>query len=102
MKEANSDVMGAIRSDLDALREDLKALAGDVSALRGVAASGAKREIENASAAISDMIENAGQAVSQQAREHVSSARSAVKDNPLIALAMAFGLGVALSRAVRR
>lgn len=100
-RDANGDVMGAIKSDLDALREDLRTLAGDVSALRGVAANGAKREFDHATGAIGDMLENTGQAVAEQAREHVSSARNAVKDNPLTALAVAFGLGVLLSRAAR-
>lgn len=80
----------AIKSDIDTLREGLSALVKDMSALRGVAAADAATK---AAAARDD--------ISEAATEQVEKARNTVKDNPIASVAVAFGLGLLVSRLVR-
>lgn len=89
--KAGDASMKTLRDDVDALRADLKTLLSDSSAVarakarKGVAegervAEDAKRMVEDASATL----------------------EGKVRDNPLAAVAIAFGVGVVLSAISRR
>lgn len=80
-----------LRSDIDALRDDMKTLAKDA---RSFAAARGEKAMEK------------GREFAEEAGERVSAAKQTieqqVRENPLAALGVAFGVGVLLASLTRR
>lgn len=89
-RDLNKDV-DAIKNDLDALRKDLASV---VETIKGSAKSRAESEIEALQKRLNQIAGN----VQTSGREGLQAVEDQITDKPLVSLALAFAVGMALGR----
>ena len=93
-KTIDSDI-ARLRSELADLRADIGALSETMGSLTGKAA-------ENAKDRIADTASRAGAAVRENAQMAQDAASKSIAENPLTAIAMAFGIGMVIGKLMDR
>lgn len=92
------EIKQGLKQDVDQLRDDLGRLRSDVAGTARDIAGAARTGVKEAGAYVSDAVET----VRERGEEHLETTREAIRENPLAATAIAFGVGVLLGALLRR
>lgn len=95
---STGEIKHGLKQDVDQLRDDLGKLKKDVSGTARDLAGAARSGMREAGAYVNDAVDT----VKERGEEQLESARDMIRENPLAAAAISFGVGVLMGALIRR